>query len=240
MKASRIRTLDELNEAFVAWMDLDYNQRVHGETGQTPDERWRAGLDAIRYADDDRLHAAFRWKERRTPDKSGVLSLFGTKYQVGSELRRKHVDVFYDPRNLSEIDVHRHGGDFVERIRPFEVSEHRRPRAATPEAAPASSDTTTPTADFLGHLVDKRRREGFVETTAPSPRRQLADDALVDVLRERLATTVFDEEAIRDFLAQYGPFDVDQASRALDDILGRAPRDLHVLVYLDALRKTLR
>ncbi len=238
VKASSIRTLDELNEAFVAWMDLEYNRRVHGETGQTPDERWRAGIDAIRYADDEKLHAAFRWKERRTPDKAGVFSLFGTKYQVGAELRRKQIDVYYDPRDLSEVDVHRYRGDFVERARPFEVSEHRRPRAATPEAKP--SPETKPTADYLGHLVDRRRREGFVEATAASPKRQLADDALVEVLRERLAATVFDEEAIRDFLAQYGPFDIDDASRALDDILGRAPRDLHVLVYLDALREALR
>lgn len=237
VKASSIRTLDELNEAFVAWMDLDYNQQVHGETGQTPDERWRAGIEAIRYADDDKLHAAFRWKERRTPDKTGVFSLFGTRYQVGSEMRRKHVDVFYDPADLSEVDVHWHGGDFVERVRPFEVSEHRRPRAATPEATP--SPETKPTADYLGHLVDRRRREGFIQAIGPSPKRE-ADDALVEVLRERLAPTVFDEDATRDFLAQYGPFDVDDASRALDDILGRAPRDLHVLVYLDALREVLR
>lgn len=30
VKASSIRTLDELNEAFLAWMDLEYNRRTHG------------------------------------------------------------------------------------------------------------------------------------------------------------------------------------------------------------------
>ena len=239
VKASRIRTLDELNEAFVAWMDLEYNQRVHGETGQTPDERWRAGIDAIRYADDELLHAAFRWKERRTPDKAGVFSLFGTKYQVGSGLGRRKIDIFYDPQDLSEVDVHHSDGDFVERARPFEVSEHRRPRAATSEPAPPSTDTP-PTADWLGHLIDKRREEGFIETAAPTPPRQLADDALVAVLREHLDPAVFDEEAIRDFLDKYGPFDVEDATRVLDDIFFCAPLDLHVLVYLDVLRKALR
>lgn len=237
VKASSIATLDELNEAFVAWMDLDYNRRVHGETGQTPDVRWRAGVDAIRYASDDRMHAAFRWKERRTPDKAGVFSLFGTKYQVDSKLRRKHIDVYYDPSDLGEVDVHRHHGDFVERVRPFEVSEHRRPRATTPQVSPPK---TKPTADYLGHLVARRRHEAFLELAAPSPQRQLDDDAIVDLLRERLASAVFNEDAIREFLAQYGPFDVGEASRALDDILGCTPRDHHVLVYLDAIRETLR
>ncbi len=98
---------------------------------------------------------------------------------------------------------------------------------------------TKPTADYLGHLVEQRRAN-FVETAAPTPRRQQADDALVALLREHLAPAVFNEEAIREFLAQYGPFDIDEVSHALADILDRAPRDLHVLVYLEALLETLR
>ena len=49
VRASRIRTLDALNEAFVAWMDREYSRTVHGETGEAPIDRWRAGIAHVRY-----------------------------------------------------------------------------------------------------------------------------------------------------------------------------------------------
>ena len=47
VRASSIRTLDDLNRAFNAWKDLKYNRRVHGETGQTPWDRWRARVSRL-------------------------------------------------------------------------------------------------------------------------------------------------------------------------------------------------
>ena len=42
-----IRTLDELNSAFWAWMDLDYNTRILAATGQSPDARFGDGCRPI-------------------------------------------------------------------------------------------------------------------------------------------------------------------------------------------------
>ena len=52
VRASSIQTLDELNAAFGAWVSRFYNKRLHGETGQTPQDRWRAGLNQIRHIDE--------------------------------------------------------------------------------------------------------------------------------------------------------------------------------------------
>ena len=240
VKASRIRTLDELNEAFVAWMDLEYNTRVHGETGEPPDARWRAGIDRVEYVDERQLRLAFRWREQRTPDKSGLFSLFGTRYQVGPELARRRIDVYFDPEELGEVEVH-HEGHFVERCVPFEVREHRRPRPTPVEPSPPSEDSPI-TANWLGHLVEQRRKEGFVEAASPSnePTRESADDALVTLLRERLDASVFDERAVRSFLERFGPFAPEAAARVLDDLLSGGRPDHHVHVYLDAIREALR
>lgn len=67
-----------------------------------------------------------------------------------------------------------------------------------------------------------------------------ADAGVVALLRERLDPSVFDETAVRDFLRRYGPFDVERATRALDDVLGDGRTDHHVHVYLDAIREALR
>lgn len=240
VKASTIRTLDELNEAFVAWMDLEYNERVHSETGQKPNDRWRAGIERVEYADERKLRLAFRWHERRTPDKTGLFSLLGTRYQVGPQLARKRIDVHFDPEDLTDVEVH-YDGRFVERCRPFGVSEHRRPRATPAEPAAPPLDAPAPTANWLGHLVERRRAEGFVEPRRePAETRDAADHAIVQLLRDHLDAAVFDEASVRDFLRRYGPFDPERAAHALRDALANGRTDHHVHVYLEAIREALR
>jgi transposase InsO family protein len=239
LKASPITTLDELNEAFVAWMDLRYNQRVHTETGQTPLARWRAGLDRVRFADEELIRQAFLWKEKRQADKTGVLTLFGTRYQVGPELAKRRLEVRYDPEALDEVEIWRNGA-FVERVRPLEVGPHRRPRVRDAEVE-LNADKPAPVADFLGHLVEKRRAQGFLE---PTPRqlaeqvaqqRREADDAVVNTLADQLHTDVFDEAAVREYLARFGPFDVGVAATVVERLCLDS-NDRHVSVYLDAIR----
>jgi len=244
LKASRITTLDELNEAFLAFMDVEYNRRVHGETGQEPLARWREGIDRVEYIDERKLQLAFRWRERRTPDKTGLFSLFGTRYQVGPELARKRIDVFFDPEDLSEVEVRRNG-DFVERCIPFQVQQHRRPRPKTDEPAGGRSTTAPvePAADWLGHLVKTRRDQLLPvadDKAAIEDRRAADDDALVVLLSERLDHHVFDEAAARDFLRRYGPFDPERAAAVLDDMLRHDRTDHHITVYLQALKEALQ
>jgi transposase InsO family protein len=246
VKASSIRTLDALNEAFVAWMDLEYNRRVHTETGQTPDARFREGIDHLDYIDEQQLNRAFRWHEQRTADKTGLFSLFGTRYQVGPELSRRRFDIYYDPEALDEVEVH-HDGQFIERCRPFAVSQHRRPKPVSSEPEAPAADAPAPTADWLGHLRQRRRDEAFVAPAAPpdsKPNQRQHDDALVALLQRRLSPDVFDAPAARDFLRRYGPFDSSAAETALDDILGegadQAAGHHHITFYLQAIRQALR
>jgi len=238
LRASRITTLDALNEAFVAWADLEYNRRVHDETGEEPLVRWRHGVDRVRYADEEALRQAFLWREDRTPDKAGVFSLFGVQYQT--ILGRKRLQVRFDPEALDLIEVWL-ADRFVERVRPFEVSTHRRPR----KTPPTPPQETPPLVDWLGHLV-ARRKEQFVE---PSPRqlveqaaakRAAADQAIVDLFARRLDPAVFCEPTVRDWLARFGPIDPAAADKCLDGLLSQGARnDQHISFFLDALRQQL-
>jgi len=241
LKACPIQTLDALNEAFNAWAEQDYNRRVHAETGQTPRDRWRAGSERIEWLDEQKLRQAFLWTEKRTPDKTGVFSLFGTEYQVGPELARRRVELRYDPEMLDLIEVW-YKGQFVERLRPFQVHAHRRPRPA--KAADVTSDVHRPlVADYLGHLVETHRAEGRVE---PSPKalaaaaraeRAAAEQAVVDLLAEHLEPAVVDEPAIRDYCQRFGPFDIEQCAQAIAPLLSRGLTDQHISSYLHAIRR---
>lgn len=238
LKAASVKTLDQLNEAFLAWAD-EYNSTVHSEIGQTPIERWRAGITRVRYADDEALRQAFLWREERTPDKTGLFSLLGVRYQVGAELARRRIEVCYDPEALEEVEVWL-DGRMRERVRPFQVHTHRRPRPEAPDAA-TPLDDGRPVADWLGHLVGKRAAKRIVE---PAPRelaaqamarRDEADRAVTDLLAERLDPAVFDGDAVRDFLRRYGPLDPERARVALDGLLATARLDQHISLYLEAL-----
>lgn len=240
VKASTVKTLDELNEAFVAFADVDYNQAIHGETNEAPLARWKKDVERVRYVDEKLVLRAFLWREHRTPDKTGIFSLFGVRYQTGALCAKKRVEVRYDPERLDDVDVYL-DGRFIERVKPFTVSTHRRPHTLTPLPPPAPPGP--PTANWLAHLVEQRKKAGFVEE-APralsdeiARERAIADAAIVSLLEEHVDEDVFDERVIAEFVARYGPFDEDTARRALESLGDDAPRDLHITHYLDAIRR---
>jgi transposase InsO family protein len=236
VSATKIQTLDELNEALRAWLALNYEGEVHGETGEAPLARWRTGIDTVRYADEEALRQAFLWSERRTADKAGVFSMFGVRYQVGPELARRRIEIRYDPEALHEVEVWLKG-QFVERARPLEVHPWRRP------AAPKPKPEQTPDVDgnWLGHLVETHRAQ-----TAPEPdprawkreadeRREANTIGLLELLRAHLEPAVVDETEVRAWAARFGPVDLDDVERGLRLLLERFPADLHVRIYLDTL-----
>lgn len=241
---SGITTLDGLNEAWLAWSDGIYNRRVHGETGQAPADRWRSRRSEMRFADETQLREAFLWSEPRTPDKAGIFSLFGTEYQVGPGLAKQRIEVRYDPEDLSVVEVW-HAERLRERVRPFVVERHRRPHPVPGERQPRPSKPAV-TGNYLGHLVQKRRAEGFLE---PTPRalaeslaaqREEADAAVFDALASRVDPAVLDPTAIRSFLSRFGPWDPVRAAELTDAFFALHPRDTHVQVLLDHLNHRLK
>jgi transposase InsO family protein len=237
LKTSSVRTIDELNEAFRAWSDLFYNAKVHTETGQTPLERWRAGADRVKYVEQETLRQAFLWKEERTPDKTGVFSLLGTRYQVGAGQGRRKLQVRFDPESMQEVEIWR-ADKFIERSRPLQIGTHRRPVSPTPvPLETVSAVSPPPAADWLGHLARKARENPLVQAANLAQLRAAKDQAIIDLLASRLAPSSFDDSAARAFLARFGPFDPARATTILDNLLSaNAARDLHVGFYLDFIR----
>lgn len=238
LDASNITTLDELNEAFVAWYEQDYNAAIHGATGESPKARWEAGIESIKFVDEEKLRQAFLWTETRTSDKAGVFSLFGVKYQAGAGLGKKRLQIRYDADALHEVEVWRNG-EFVERVKPFSVSAHRRPKADTPPPPPKRE----PVVDYLRHLTDERKKNGIVEPTPKvlaekaKEKRELEIQRVIALLDDRLESGVVDAGEVRRFMDKYRPFDLDLAELALDEMLqSGVEKDLPVSVYLGAMR----
>jgi putative transposase len=78
------KTLEELNSAFTAWVDLEYNIRIHSQTGESPDKRFTNALhnDIRRVADIAWFEALFLMRVSRTVTKYGKINLESNEYRV--------------------------------------------------------------------------------------------------------------------------------------------------------------
>jgi len=131
---AEIASMQELNEAFAAWVESVYHRRVHSETGQSPLERFGAG-GPPRIPTPAELHEAFLWSETRMVTKTATVSLFSNLYEVDAALVGRRVELVFDPFDLTDIEVrfgHRPMGKAV----PVRIGRHSHPQAR-PEDSPA-------------------------------------------------------------------------------------------------------
>jgi len=98
------QTLEELNSALWAWIDVEYNQRVHSSTGQRPEDRFLGGLpeDHRRIEDLQWFENLFLQRETRTVTKYGEIKLEGNQYKTNAR-HGTVVDVRFDPFDLTKI-----------------------------------------------------------------------------------------------------------------------------------------
>jgi hypothetical protein len=103
-----MKTLEELNSAFWAWAEMEYNAGIHSSIGQAPDERFQQGLkkEHPRVEDLAAFQAMFLWKDKRTVSKWGKISLYGNRYPVHSRPPGTIVQIRYDPFDLAELLVY--------------------------------------------------------------------------------------------------------------------------------------
>jgi transposase InsO family protein len=100
--------LDFLNRATLAWVEQEYNRRVHSETGAAPLSRFLAGPTVMRTSPSPRaLREAFRIEEGRMQRRSdGTVSVEGRRFEVPASLRHvTELTVRYARWDLGLLDV---------------------------------------------------------------------------------------------------------------------------------------
>lgn len=98
-------TLQELNSALEAWIQMDYNKRKHSSTGESPTERFVAGItDSHRRIEDlQAFYNLFLVRETRTVTKYGRVKVSRNEYVVKSAALGTVIEVRYDPFDLTKI-----------------------------------------------------------------------------------------------------------------------------------------
>ena len=96
-------TLEELNSALWAWMEVEYNRRNHSSTGEPPAERFLKGIpnNHRRVEDLKWFESLFLQRETRTVTKYGEIKLEGNKYKTKAT-HGAVVEVRFNPFDLSK------------------------------------------------------------------------------------------------------------------------------------------
>jgi putative transposase len=101
-------TLELLNEATQAWVEIEYNRAAHRETGSSPAARFAQGPDVLRTSPaSESLRNAFRLETRRSQRQSdGTISLEGVRFEIPARYRHfREVTVRYARWDLGRVDL---------------------------------------------------------------------------------------------------------------------------------------
>lgn len=101
-------TVERLNEATQAWVELEYHRRTHRELGTTPLERYLGAPNLGRPSPSPQeLRRAFRAEAVRTQRRSdGTLSLLGRRFEVPARFRHlQRLHLRYAAWDLSHVDL---------------------------------------------------------------------------------------------------------------------------------------
>jgi hypothetical protein len=124
--------LGQLNEATQAWVEYEYNRRVHSETGEAPITRFLAGPSVMRPClDSAALRLAFTRSDRRMLRKSdGTIVIEGRRFEVPNRYRHlPSLEVRFASWDLSQVHlVDEHTGAVLCRfVPPGQGQQRQRP-----------------------------------------------------------------------------------------------------------------
>lgn len=101
-------TLDFLNEATQAWVEFEYNRKVHAETGEAPTARFLAGPSVLRPSPDSAaLRLAFTKTDHRIQRKSdGTIVITGRRFEIPNRYRHfSRVEIRYASWDLTQVHL---------------------------------------------------------------------------------------------------------------------------------------
>ncbi len=135
LRALKVRTLDELNAYFWAWLEGASHHREHRELGAKPADVFANDPHPLCLADPVAVAEAFLQREVCKVDKTGCVSLAGVVYDVGPDLARQRVELRYAPYAPEEVQVWQQGRK-VGLAYPADPAVRRKP--ALPQSQPAA------------------------------------------------------------------------------------------------------
>ncbi|MGH2506169.1 MAG: DDE-type integrase/transposase/recombinase [Ktedonobacteraceae bacterium] len=242
-----IKTLDELNQFFFAWLTSKYHKVVHSELdGLTPMQRWLVDKERLVRVTPLEVRRGLMLRcQRRVDRKTATVRLDRSKYQANIALAGEKVEVRYHFDDPAEIEIWQRG-KMIEVAKPVIVGPNidfsKRPSKR--EADGDERGKTYPAFEAYRKAITGKR--------APEPSLARRDSQLITqeefigLFRELLARELSptEEELLVKFFLKYAPFNKTTARDKLEQTIAVAGSHLHLRAYcermLDAVAQTRR
>jgi putative transposase len=233
-------TLAELNAFWRAFLEERYHRRKHSETGEPPLQRWQRMMETtqVRRVDPVLLDEVLRLHARRMVHcKTSTVEVGGVKFVVDTSLRKRRVEVLYDPHDLSSVLVY-FDGRRIERAKAQVLGER-------PIEAPLPATRPAPSVDYLGLLQRdyERRRAEQLSSIRFGPANDVSACVSIGQLCERLTVCTghrlgeVERQLAVETLDALSPIEVSIADAALKSAVVLLGHGLHASQYLNALRE---
>jgi transposase InsO family protein len=243
----KVQTLHELNKLFWGWLEVAYHQRLHSSTNATPLERWQQHLGHyLRMVEEKELIELFLWQVNRKVSNVGLVSVDGLDFEVDGLLKQRHVEVRYNPFDLSWVHIY-YQGRFFQKAYPFKLG-----RWSTAKSQPPEPPKPTPTGiKPLQQLAQKHREQkqkqaqklmGIPPSGFSPPPEQPFTIAMfihmvataLDTAPEAMHARVI--ERLQDFWKTHQPLRVETVGLAMAKAILTHGNNQHIDVYLNAIK----
>lgn len=233
-RRDELLTIHELNELWEAYRELRYCQEVHRELGRTPAE---AVAEVVpRPLDPEVARQLFLVREERKVDrKDATVSVEGRKFVCDSSLRGHKVLVYFDPADLSYVNIFVDGRR-VHKALPQVPGERPEPHPQPPEKVSQSVDYLRMLRrDFEQKLLEQARPLAYAQLDVDPG---FGRDQFVEVVRQLagLPDRAGVRQEIEAFWDMYGPLPEELARIGVEHAIHMTARGRHPSVYLNAVR----
>ena len=160
------QTLEELNSALWAWIDVEYNRRNHSSTGEPPSGRFVSGIQADHRRIEDLawFEALFLLRDHRTVSKYGIVKLASNQYRTQAH-HGSVVEIRYNPFDMRTV------WRFEDRRCVETLDPHKILNATSPTVPVELSSTQAKvSASASAYFTALRERHAQLRTEADSPR----------------------------------------------------------------------
>lgn len=172
-------TLATLNEATQAWVEYEYNRKIHSEIGEAPITRFLAGPEVTRPSPDSAiLKLAFTRTERRTLRKSdGSLVIEGRRFEAPNRYRHlTRLEIRFASWDLALVHlVDEQTGAVLCRLFPQDKNKNANGLRRSLEPVTAEPIAVKPAggmAPLLAKLIEQRTATGLPPAYLPKDERE--------------------------------------------------------------------
>lgn len=239
-----LRTLDELNKFWFAWLTREYHHAEHSALNKmTPIQRWQQDQNGgfiQRVSTEDIRRALMLRETRKAHIRTGTIRLNNRCYQLSPEFAGQKVEVLYEANKRCDTVEIRRDGKMVELAREvvpganIDFTRKRQKKKENNHAVIASS------RDYRLALVAAHQNESPL--AEGSSGEYLSEPELQALTARLLARQFTDEEQsfLSRFFFEHAPMTGQRAEMLLTQVVNAKGTKLHLRSYCDHLKQGLK